>query len=197
MADTAVPDRAAAVRAAAAERQRHQPVHSDARSTRNLEEAHRRCAQRGVVHAARVERHRVDPGRAGRCELGLYGGGSLEGHRVRVEHQRAVDLQAEHGGAGTGWWQSRRTCGDRARPCPVRPEMPVVPRCGTERLRKLSVACGHHRAHGPGVAERSDCRRASRYAAVQRFEPCRSRCACLVPRQSERRTCARSWSWAW
>ena len=60
VADSAVSDGAAAVRAAAADGERHQPVHSDARRARNVEDAHRERAQRRAVHAARVERHRVD-----------------------------------------------------------------------------------------------------------------------------------------
>ena len=192
VAHSAVSDRAAAVRAAEAQCRRHQSVHSDARTTRDLEEAHRRCAQRGAVHAACVERHRLDSRRAGRRELGLHGGRSREGHRVRVEHQRAVDLQAEHRGARAGRRrQSRRPRGDRARPYALRAEVRDVPRCGLERVRKLSVARGHHRAHGAGVAERSDRRRPARHAALQRTEPCRSRRARVVSRKSQRGACAR------
>ena len=50
------------------------PVHSDARRARNVEDADRERAQRRAFHSPCVERHRVDSWRAGRRQLGLHGG---------------------------------------------------------------------------------------------------------------------------
>ena len=108
----------------------------------------------GSVHAACAEGHGVDSRRAGWRELGLHCGRSGQGHRLRVEHQRALDLQAEHRSAGARRRRpSRRAGGDRAGAHAVRAEVRDVPRSRPARFGKLSVARRHHRAHGTRVAE--------------------------------------------
>ncbi len=107
---------------------RHQSVHPHRRRARDVEDAHRRCAQSGAVYATFLAGHGFDARRSGWSQLGLHRQRSVEGDRVCVEHQRALDLQVEHRSAGSGRRRkSRRTRGRGAGAHALYAEVPDVP----------------------------------------------------------------------
>ena len=88
--------------------------------------------------------------RAGRRQLGHDRGQSDRRHGVRVEHQRAVDLQAEYAGAGrkprrgAGPGRRRQPGSDRTGRPDLRPDLPELPRPEPGGGGQLPLTRQHH-----------------------------------------------------
>ena len=118
LADAAVPDRAAAVRAPVVHRERHQSVHLGRRSGEGSR-ASEELAQRGPVHAAEPARNDSDARPQRRRELGQLRGRSAQRAPLRRLERAAGLRQAARarvrdragGGAGGGGPPARRAIG--------------------------------------------------------------------------------------